>query len=845
MSPVGLNQLSMPLMAASFGQGDKGRITHTEDYTWKHLTDAVQNPTDATISHADYLGLSDIARNSLKAKDPFVIFGQFEGKARNKNSVKSRSAATLDIDSDATNLIQSLDGAEERGITIRGVVPFSYVGHTTRTHTTESPRLRLLIPFSRPVSPSEYPHCVRALGKLFCIPVLDLSCVQPERLMFLPTPNKGAPYSYWSSFGNGYVNPDTLLATIPHNVIDEVIEPAHKSAPDNLTRAVNLARVNNETISDLRNALVAIVEGYNKNAYGYEYWVSVLQNLKSLDEVGRELALEFSKQLHDWKCDEEEFNRKWNDDLIGDRSDYTSIFKKAQTLGWINPRRGHLLGIQTDYQMLVDRTDTGNANLLVKLTNGDLRYVTEKRIWLGWQNNKWIWDDSGSIAQSMALRIAEEYQKEATQYYHQSQNAVNTPADRTRIERTAASIAKWAQQCRNKRALDNMLAVAAKFPEVKLSLKDLDTDRRLLGVENGVVDLRTGNFRPAARADLVTKRSGLPFNPKALAPGWINFVEQITGRPISAKFDPITEDVIANTVGQFELRPELSHYLRKALGYSLTGLTEQHKLFVCVGAGSNGKNVLLDIVKWVLGDYGVSIPPAVMLETHQNNDPERASSVAARLAGARVAISSESKPGQKFDVATIKSHTGDGYMIARFLNQNAFEFDITHKLWLMTNSVPTLDHLDGAVRGRLHIIPFDMKWNRPGESDRNPALPEGDPALTDTLRSEAEGILAWLVAGAVDYANEGLTPPKQVQNMTRTYLNDQDSLGRWLGQYEKCDPKQGATAKTLFDEFHCWCEEEGNDNSYTQKSFGQAIKLHGIASVKREAGMYYGIIRRK
>lgn len=391
-----------------------------------------------------------------------------------------------------------------------------------------------------------------------------------------------------------------------------------------------------------------------------------------------------------------------------------------------------------------------------------------------------------------------------------------------------------------------LLAIAGKFQHVALPMKRLDADPlQLLGVANGMVDLRTGTLRAVARDDFGTKRSPVPFDPAAAnAPKWVKFMEEITGSPAPPQTDA-QGNVIAGTVGQFKPRPALADYLRRALGYSLTGLTEQHKLFVCVGAGSNGKNVLLDIVQWVLGDYGVSLPSTMLLDTKNVDDAEKASPNTARLVGARCAISSENKERQKFAVATIKRHTGDSTMSARFLHGNPFEFQISHKLWMMTNAVPAIEHLDGAIRGRLHFIPFDRQWNRPGEADRNPLLPDGNERLIDELKKEGPGILAWLVAGAVQYEKDKenrLVPPAKVANMTRAYFTEQDVLGKWLEHYERCDPKEGTPAKSLFEAFQTWGADDAIDSSkYNVTSFGKALAARHVGKLKTKQGMVYGL----
>lgn len=492
------------------------------------------------------------------------------------------------------------------------------------------------------------------------------------------------------------------------------------------------------------------------------------------------------------------------------------------------------------YDHLIDWSDTGNANLFAKMTAGDLRFIPEQGKWLHWDGTSWQMDDDGVMAQKHALRVAEHYRKKAASFRSQCTDAPNDD-DRKRLEKLADSHNRWATQCRNKPRLRAMLDIAGRFQHVALPIKSLDANPMLLGVANGVVDLRTGTLRAAAREDFVTKRSPVPFDPTATAPKWARFVEEITGTPIPPQCDK-KGDVIEGTVGQFKPRPALANYLRQALGYALTGLTEQHKLFVCVGAGSNGKNVLLDVVRWVLGDYGISLPSTMLLDTKNADDAEKASPNSARLAGMRCAIGSENKEGQKFAVATIKRHTGDSTMTARFLHGNPFEFQISHKLWLMTNAVPAIDHLDGAIKGRLHFIPFDRQWNRPGEVGRNPLLPDGDERLLNDLKKEGPGILAWLVAGAVEYEKGGLTPPTEVANMTRAYFAEQDVLGKWLEHYERCDPKDGTPAKLLLEALLAWGADEGVEGGkYNATSFRKALASRHIGKHKTKQGILYGL----
>jgi P4 family phage/plasmid primase-like protien len=235
------------------------------------------------------------------------------------------------------------------------------------------------------------------------------------------------------------------------------------------------------------------------------------------------------------------------------------------------------------------------------------------------------------------------------------------------------------------------------------------------------------------------------------------------------------------------------------------------------------------------------------MATRHDADAERPSPTTASLAGARLAISSESRDGQRLDVALVKRHTGGGYMTARQMRENTFRFEITHKLVLMTNHKPSLDHLDEALRGRLHLIPFDRVWNRPGHPERNETQPDGDPELMDKLRAEAPGVLVWLIEGAMAFAHEGLEPPREVVRMTRSYFAEQDPIGRWMEGFDRCDPKQGTGAAELFAMFTRWhLEDEGGGKAPDNATaFGDAMNSRNVAKLKTKTGARYGLAVRK
>src|SRR5262249_23526841 len=110
----------------------------------------------------------------------------------------------------------------------------------------------------------------------------------------------------------------------------------------------------------------------------------------------------------------------------------------------------------------------------------------------------------------------------------------------------------------------------------------LDADPWLLNVQNGTVDLRTGELREHRRDDLITKVAPVDFDPDAECPTWVAFLNRAMAGDAT-----------------------LVDYLQRFVGYCLTGATTEHVLVFLYGGGANGKSTFLSTVHAMLGDYAM------------------------------------------------------------------------------------------------------------------------------------------------------------------------------------------------------------------------------------------------
>jgi putative DNA primase/helicase len=264
---------------------------------------------------------------------------------------------------------------------------------------------------------------------------------------------------------------------------------------------------------------------------------------------------------------------------------------------------------------------------------------------------------------------------------------------------------------------------------------------------------------------------------------------------------------------------ELVSYLQRLLGYGLTGLTREHALFFGYGTGANGKSVLLSTVAGILGDYHKAAP----IETFTATNGDRHPTDLAGLRGARLVTATETEEGRRWAESRIKQLTGGDTVSARFMRQDFFEYRPTFKLFIAGNHKPSLRSVDEAIRRRFHLIPFAV------------TIPpdERDGELTEKLRTEWPGILAWMIAGALEWQARGLRLPQAVRDATEDYLAAEDAIAAWID--DKCDRDANAWASSsdLFASWTAWATAAG-EFAGSQKRFSQTLETRGLTRRKTE-----------
>jgi putative DNA primase/helicase len=358
----------------------------------------------------------------------------------------------------------------------------------------------------------------------------------------------------------------------------------------------------------------------------------------------------------------------------------------------------------------------------------------------------------------------------------------------------------------------SVVSLMSEDPRLVVTSGDLDGDPMMMGTPNGVIDLRTGDLLAADRKYRITMSTAVAPAPRGTShPLWTQFLET----------------TFPKVPGEPEPDHELIEHVQRLAGYTLTAQTSEERFAHLLGIGRNGKGTLVETMLGIWADYAQVLPPEVLME--RAVEPHRAE--LAVLRGKRLVVANEIPPGKRWNQARLMDMTGGGAITAtaNFMRGNPFTFKFLGKLWIVGNHKPAFPSANVAVRERLLLIRFLMKFLHEDEHAdlrNDPAVGVRDNELKVRLRAEWPAILRWAIEGCLRWQVDGLRVPKTVLEDSREYLTDQDVLGQWVEECCTVDLtklKSGEPLAQLFGSWNIW-RQERQEKATSYSEFRDAVK---------------------
>ena len=433
------------------------------------------------------------------------------------------------------------------------------------------------------------------------------------------------------------------------------------------------------------------------------------------------------------------------------------------------------------------------------------RYIGQWNKWRVWDGKVWKFDHKLQIYNRVRVFLRTTAKSIAEKIY------------RLNASRLTASTGEQAKDqmrdARNKsqRAVKGILSASTVHAVAGLARSDSriasdidqwDADPWLLNTPGGTVNLLTGAMHPHNPLNYITKVTAV-----APAPGepliWLRFLNRIMGNDA-----------------------DMVSYLQKIFGYCLVGDPKEHEMYFGYGTGRNGKGTVANVMRDLMGDYGIE----ASIETFTTGDGNRHPTELADLQGARLVTCGEIDEGQRWAEARIKRLTGGDPVKARFMRQDFFEYRPQFKLFIFGNHKPHLSNVDPAIEARFRLIPFTQYI--PAE--------ERDTSLGDKLRAEWPQILQWGIDGCLAWQANGLRPPAAVAEATDRYLAREDATTCWLGECVALgDSDTFEYTAALFKSWETWARDNGSPVG-TKRQLASILEdrepLLGIKKARRAEG---------
>ena len=318
--------------------------------------------------------------------------------------------------------------------------------------------------------------------------------------------------------------------------------------------------------------------------------------------------------------------------------------------------------------------------------------------------------------------------------------------------------------------------------------KKLDSNKYIIGFENGVYDINTFEFREGKYNDYITLSVGYDYQEN-----------------YSDKYKDLLqflEDIQPNK----EERDYMLTYLSIGLVGNLLEL-----FTILTGCGRNGKSKLIELMKFTLGDYFGSVQS--QLFTRPRPDANSPDPGLLSLAKKRIVIASEPEKNSKLNSGFIKFITGrDSTTLRNCHSNNMIDFTANFITLLICNDIPDCDDIDNAFSKRLRCINFPTEFVLEPITDNQKKINVDINKNFDLWKSD---FILLLIEYYKKYIkNNELKPTNNILKWTGQYKEETDMYLQFLNEYlvETNDDNDRVFCLELYACFKDWFKS-GNPNS--------------------------------
>lgn len=444
------------------------------------------------------------------------------------------------------------------------------------------------------------------------------------------------------------------------------------------------------------------------------------------------------------------------------------------------------------------------AKVAASLANGRIAFCGNQAYVFNLKTGRWIHDSKKSVEVKLFLleTVAPAIHAAAAAY-----NAASRQSQSEELSKCENRLRDHAKSLKNASHIPKIIEMM----EVHLQITDinekLDANPYLLGFNNGVMNLQTGEFEQARPDHMISLTTGYDYS-ESVSDESILFVNNF----LNELFDS----------------PEEVEYLLKVLASCIDGSRRFEEFYILTGAGRNGKGTLMTLLSRVLGQYYSDM--AAEFWTRPRKDSSAPVPELVNKVGRRICNSSEPEAGDApLQASKLKMFSGRDPVSCRQLYGQDFTYTPQFGIFIQTNDIPTLNKIDQGVSNRLRIIQF------PHQFVANPTLShqrQASTTLKERFQNDPQVRNALLKILLEKYymvsQMDSIPMPKRFSDVCKEYIDDSNPVLQFIQEnYVVTNrPEDVLQASDL------WRIFSNKNKNFTQTMFGRLMDQAGVMKAK-------------
>ena len=415
-------------------------------------------------------------------------------------------------------------------------------------------------------------------------------------------------------------------------------------------------------------------------------------------------------------------------------------------------------------------------------------------IWYEFKDHRWQRIEKGitlrsKIGSEIIPRYSEESKRLCSEIAKDDENAEKSAKKQGQINKIIGSL-----KCASFK--NNIMKECQELFYNQQFFDKLDTNIYLVGFTNGVLDLKLMEFREGRPDDYISMTTGYNY------------------REFDREDPEITE--IKDLLLKIFPNPVLRRYFLEYTAKLLKAGNFSKTFVVMTGDGDNGKSIIIDLLRKVLGQYMV-IPPTTLI-TGKETQSASASPELEMTRNTRFIALAEPDGKDVINAGIMKRLTGNDEFYSRGLFKEGKNMVAMFKMALICNKLPRLSADDQAIWNRVRVLPFESKF--PKDTSEVPHTFEEqlrqkifyrDNSLNEKLPYMKEAFMWLMFQTYIEIQKHGEDPePVNVTNATAMYRQNNDMFLQFVNEKIKKDQSPNCPGLNLQDayaEFRAWFQD--------------------------------------